>query len=80
MEEVYLVRKDPRLSLMKGISKDKYLNFHSLWLRYKRNIKLTSETSIREQILYNCSSELSENLENLFGNQLDDWTKGANSC
>ena len=63
--------KVPRPTLNRNISEDKYLHFHRLWLRYKRSTQMTSEVVIRDQLLSCCSDELSEELGNLFGEQLD---------
>ena len=38
--------KVPQPTLAKGISEDKYLNFHRLWVRYKRSSQLTSEVVV----------------------------------
>ena len=65
------VEKVPRPSLQKGQSEDKYLHFKRQWVRYKRSTGLVSEVMIRDQLLACCSEELSEDLGNLYGEQLD---------
>ena len=62
--------KVPRPTLNRNISEDKYIHFHRLWQRYKRSLRMTSEMMIRDQLLSCCSDELSEELGNLFGEQL----------
>ena len=63
----------PRPKLSKGISEDKYVHFDRQWARYKRSqlSGIREETMIRDQLLACCSEELLQDLENMFGAQLD---------
>ena len=63
----------PRPKLSKGISEDKYLHFDWQWTQYKRSqlSGIREETIIRDQLLAYCSEELMQDLENMFGAQLD---------
>ena len=60
-----------RPELKKGISEDKYLHYYRQWVRYKQATGLTGEEAIRDQLLSSCSEELAEDMENLYGEQLD---------
>ena len=40
-------------------------------MRYKRAIGLTGEEAIKDQLLSSCSEELAEDMEYLYGEQLD---------
>ena len=64
-----------RPELKKGISEDKYLHYHRQWVRYKRATGLVGEEAIRDQLLSSCSEELAEDMENLYGEQLDTKTE-----
>ena len=64
-----------RPKLKKGISEDKYLHYHRQWVRYKRATGLVDEDAIRDQLLSSCSEELAEDMENLYGEQLDTKTE-----
>ena len=57
--------KVPRPTLARGISEDKYIHFHRLWLRYKRSTQMDNEEMIRDQLLSCCTDELSEEMGNL---------------
>lgn len=59
------VEKVPRSSLQKGLSEKRR------WVRYKRSTVLVDVVMIRDQLLACCSDELSEDLGNLYGEQLD---------
>ena len=64
-----------RPELKKGISEDKFLHYHRQWARYKRATGLADEEAIRDQLLSSCSEELAEDMENLYGEQLDKKTE-----
>ena len=64
-----------RPELKKGISEDKFLHYQRQWLRYKRATGLADEETIRDQLLSSCSEELAEDMENLYGEQLDTKTE-----
>ena len=63
------------LSLARGISEDKQVDSHRLWGRHKRNTQMNGEEGIRDQLLFYCDDDMSEELGNLFGNQLDTKTE-----
>ena len=60
-----------RPELKKGISEDKFLHYQRQWVRYKRATGLVDGETIRDQLLSSCSEELAEDMENLYGEQLD---------
>ena len=64
-----------RPELKKGISEDKFLHYQRQWVRYKRATGLADEQTIRDQLLSSCSEELAEDMENLYGEQLDTKTE-----
>ena len=64
-----------RPELKKGISEDKFLHYQRQWVRYKRATGLADEETIRDQLLSSCSDELAEDMENLYGEQLDTKTE-----
>ena len=64
-----------RPELKKGISEDKFLHYQRQWVRYKRATGLADEETIRDQLLSSCSEELAEDMENLYGEQLDTKTE-----
>ena len=63
----FKTEKVPRPTFARGISEDKYIHFHRLWLRYKRSTQMDNEEMIRDQLLSCCTDELSEELGNLYG-------------
>ena len=64
-----------RPELKKGISEDKFLHYQRQWVRYKRATGIADEQTIRDQLLSSCSEELAEDMENLYGEQLDTKTE-----
>jgi len=64
-----------RPELKKGISEDKFLHYQRQWVRYKRATGLADGQTIRDQLLSSCSDELAEDMENLYGEQLDTKTE-----
>ena len=61
-----------RPGLKKGISEDKFLHYQRHWVRYKRATGLADEESIRDQLLLSCSQELADDMENVYGEQLEE--------
>ena len=69
------VEKVKRPILKKGISEDKYLHFSRQWQRYKRSSGMKDLEVVRDQLISCCEEELSEDLENLYGSELDNKTE-----
>ena len=69
------VEKVKRPVLKKGISEDKYLHFEKQWQRYKRSSGMNDLVIVRDQLISCCEEELSEDLENLYGSELDNKTE-----
>ena len=67
--------KYTRPVLAKGIGEDKYNLYLSNWSRYKRSTGLVDDTTVRDQLVGTCSTELYEDLYNLLGSSIDQKTE-----